>query len=285
MRPFLLVCGLLAVCAVSIRGRPQSEPSFDVASIKLNKSGSGGTLGFDPGGRFRAINTPLWRLLGEAYADAPGSYPASRPLPRFRIVGAPSWIDSDRFDVEARPERTPDGGQAHAMLRALLAERFRVLAHWETRELPVYNLVKARADGRLGPQLRTSSVDCAALRAAGTTLPGAERSAQQRPCVLRFGRSQSSAAGLTMSDFAEVVLPLYVGRAVVDRTSLAGPLEWSLEWTPDQLLPMVGGDTKIDPNGPSLFAAIQEQLGLKLESSSGPVSVLVIERVERPTEN
>jgi len=285
MRPFLLVCGLLAVCAVSIRARQPSEPSFDVASIKLNKSGGPGTLGFDSGGRFRAMNTTLWRLLGEAYADAPGAYPASRPLPRFRIVGGPSWIDGDRFDVEAKPEGRPDAGQAHAMLRALLADRFRLLAHSETRELPVYNLVKARADGRLGPQLRTSSVDCAALRAAGTIPPGAELPAQQRPCVMRFGRSQSSATGLTMSDLAEVVLPLYVGRAVVDRTGISGPWEWSLEWTPDQLLPVVGGDTKIDPTGPSLFAALQEQLGLKLESSSGPVSVLVIERVERPTEN
>lgn len=78
------------------------------------------------------------------------------------------------------------------------------------------------------------------------------------------------------------MLSLYVGRAVADRTGLTGPYDWTLEWTPDQLLPTVGGDTPIDPNGPSLFAAIQEQLGLRLESASGPASVLLIERAEHP---
>lgn len=286
MRPFRLVFGLLAVCAVSIHGRQQSAgSSFEVASVKPNKSGSGGTLGFESGGRFRAINTTLWRLIGEAYADAPGSYPFSRPLPRFRIVGGPSWIDAERFDIEAKPEGEPDAAQTHAMLRALLADRFRLLVHSETRALPIYNLVRARADGRLGPQLRLSNVDCAALRATGTTSPTAVLPVQERPCVMRFGRSQSSAVGLTMSELANGVLPLYVGRTVVDRTGLAGSFDWAFEWTPDQLLPVVGGDTRIDPNGPSLFAAIQEQLGLKLESANGPVSVLVIERAELPTEN
>ena len=102
---------------------------------------------------------------------------------------------------------------------------------------------------------------------------------------MRFGRSQSSALGLGMSDLADTVLSRYVGRTVVDRTGLAGPMDWALEWTPDQLLPSVGGETRIDPNGPSLFAAIQEQLGLRLESARGPVSVLIIERAELPTEN
>jgi len=81
------------------------------------------------------------------------------------------------------------------------------------------------------------------------------------------------------------VLSLYVGRAVADRTGLTGPYDWTLEWTPDQLLPTVGGETPIDPNGPSLFAAIQEQLGLRLESVNGPVSVLLVERAELPLEN
>jgi uncharacterized protein (TIGR03435 family) len=286
MRPFLRVLGFVAACAMSIHAAQQSAgPSFEVASVKRNTSGDNGVLGFQSGGRFRAVNITLWRLLAEAYADAPGSYPASRPLPRFRIVGGPSWLDTERFDVEARPEGNPDAAQSHAMLRTLLADRFRVLGHLETRELPIYRLVKTRADGRLGPQLRESPVDCAALRAAGTTLPGAALPAQQRPCVMRFGRSLSSAAGLTMSDLADVVLSLYTGRMVVDRTGLTGPFEWTLEWTPDQLLPTVGGDTRIDPNGPSLFAALQEQLGLKLEPATGPVSVLVVERADLPTEN
>ncbi len=286
MRPFLPVLGFVGACAMSIHAAQQSAgPSFEVASVKRNTSGDNGVLGFQAGGRFRAVNITLWRLLAEAYADAPGSYPASRPLPRVRIVGGPSWLDTERFDVEARPEGTPDAAQSHAMLRALLADRFGIRARLETRELPIYRLVKARADGRLGPQLRESPVDCAALRAAGTTLPGAELPAQQRPCVMRFGRSQSGAAGLTLSDLSEVVLSLYTGRMVVDRTGLTGPFEWALEWTPDQLLPTIGGDTRIDPNGPSLFAALQEQLGLKLEPATGPVSVLVVERADLPTEN
>jgi uncharacterized protein (TIGR03435 family) len=102
---------------------------------------------------------------------------------------------------------------------------------------------------------------------------------------MRFGRSLSSAIGLTIGDLADAVLPAYVGRVVVDRTGLTGPFDWTLEWTPDQALPTVGGDTRVDPTGPSLFSAIPEQLGLKLQSADGPVSVLVVDRIELPTEN
>ena len=88
-----------------------------------------------------------------------------------------------------------------------------------------------------------------------------------------------------MAELADAVLSRYAGRTVVNRTGLDGPFEWTLEWTPDQLLPTVGGDTPIDPNGPSLFVALQEQLGLKLEATRAPVSVVVIDRAEHPTEN
>ena len=159
--------------------------------------------------------------------------------------------------------------------------------------LPVFELALARADGRLGSALRRSGVDCAALRDAGTNPPAAP--AGQAPCVMASGFGRLTATGMTMTELATVGLSNVTGRPVLDRTGLRGPFEWTLVWTPDNLPPRAPGTPpdqpirvnglEIDPNGPPLATALQEQLGLKLQSTTGPVEVVVIDRVEKPSEN
>jgi uncharacterized protein (TIGR03435 family) len=173
------------------------------------------------------------------------------------------------------------------MLRTLLADRFGVVVHPETRELPVYELVVARADRKFGPEINPSKLDCenqAPGRRGGP--PPAPGNPAQPVCGMRIGPGQMVMGGTPMSQFA-TVLSNFVQRVVLDRTRLAGTFDFRLSWTPDRIpqgAPPPGGPAlpPVDPNGPSLFAALQEQLGLKLESTRTPLDVLVIDRVERP---
>jgi uncharacterized protein (TIGR03435 family) len=264
----------LAIFVLIVSATMQAQgPRFEVASIKLDKSGAGATsLGFQQGGRFRAVNEPLWRLIAEAYRTA-------YQLRRFEILGLPDSLASDRYDVEAVPAGNSTPAERQVMLQQLLKERFKLVAHEETRELAIYRLVTARSDRRLGPAIRRSDVDCAALRADGRT-PPAPTPDQPRPCVMMFGQSLLSTTGMTMTDLGEMGLSRYTNRPVVDQTGLKGPFAWKLEWTPDT---PAGAQPNLD--GVSIFTALQEQLGLKLESSRGPVRVLVIDQVDRPTED
>ena len=263
---------------------PQRPIAFDAASVKVNTSVDPRTGGRLAGTNFAMTNETLWRLIGEAYADP-------QALPRFRIVGGPNWIDTEHFDVEAVGANPLDRRQAELMLRTLLAERFKLAVHMETRQLPVLALRVARKDRSLGPGLHRSDVDCAALRTAGVTPP----SANEARCVMQFGFGRSRADGLTIGELATVALSRVAGRIVLDQTGLRGPFHWTLAWTPDNLPPRAPGTAPdqpitvngvaIDPDGPSLFTAVEEQLGLKLESTKGPVGVLVIDRVEQPTQD
>ena len=182
------------------------------------------------------------------------------------------------------------------MLRQLLAERFKLVVHTEDREMPIYALVLNRADGKLGPQIKVSDVDCAGMlgrgRGRGPAGPPAPPAPGERmPCGIRMGKGNMAVGGATLTQVAGT-LGTFVGRVVVDKTGLTGNYEFTLTWTPDNLPqrppgapePLFNG-SPIDPNGPSIFTAVQEQLGLKLDSQKGPVSVLVIDRAEHPTEN
>jgi len=278
------------------------EPQFEVASIKPNKSGDGRVMmGIQPGGRLTATNVTLRLLIRNAYQ-----------LQDFQITGGPSWLAEDHFDIVAKapegeatgdPFRAAQTGQpsrGQLMIRSLLAERFKLVVHNETKEMPIYALIVARSDGKLGPQLKPSEVDCAALMAAGRGRgplpppgpPGPSGpGGPPPPCGIRIGMGNMGVGGSPMSQVANS-LSIFAGRIVVDKTGLAGNYDFTLTWTPDQLPqrppgapePLVNG-VPIDPNGPSLFTAVQEQLGLKLDSQRGPVTVLVIDRAERPTEN
>jgi uncharacterized protein (TIGR03435 family) len=221
-------------------------------------------------------------------------------LQDFQISGGPAWLGTDRFDIVAKADGdiqppTPGGPPAptQLMLRGLLADRFKLVVHHETRELPIYVLALARSDRSLGPQLRFSQVDCAARALergrAGAPTPGLPPLGERPVCGMRVGPGQMSGGGFPLSQLTGALSPI-VQRVVVDRTGLAGNYDIDLTWTPDQMpsgprpadAPALAA---IDPNGPSIFTAIQEQLGLKLDSQRGPVEVLVIDRVERPTEN
>ena len=248
--------------------------AFEVASIKPNTSASpASAIGFGPGGRFRAVNEPVARLIQEAYA--------TRETPRPKLEGTPSWADAARFDVEAVAAHKPSQAERQAMLRALLQDRFRLSAHRETRSLSVYDLVRSSRDSKRGANLRASDGSCEALRKPGAPTPTAE---QFRPCMLAFGNGSLRVNGVTASQFATAGLTRVVDRPVIDRTGLGATLyDWALEWTPDPSQLSAAGATA-DPAVPSsVFSAVQEQLGLKLETATGSVNVVVIDHLEKPS--
>ena len=251
--------------------RPSSVAKLDLVGVKHNRSGATGvgasTLMFQPDGRFKAVNEPLWRLIAEAFRS-------TYQLRRFEIEGIPPSLDSERFDVDAVPQGTPNVSEQRQMLQRLLADRFKFTMHRETRDLPMYALVKARADGRLGERLKPSAVDCANVRAGAP--PPASAPGQPPSCMMIFGQGRLMSFGMTITQLAEMGLSRFVLRPVIDRTDLPGSYTWDLEWAPDN-------SPDVDGNLPSLMTALVEQLGLKLESRRGPVEVIVIDRVEPPT--
>jgi uncharacterized protein (TIGR03435 family) len=261
-----------------------ARPAFDVASVKPNKSGRiAGGAALLPGGRFTATNVPLRQLVRVAYG-----------LLDPQIAGGPNWVDSDRFDVTAAAGSDAAPAQVRLMLQQLLADRFALTGHRDTRELPIYALAMARNDRRLGPQLRPSQVDCAA---AGSLAPQAPQVSPQPGDRLTCDRFDGAAAprftagGVTMAQLAVKLSPL-VNRVVADRTGLSGRFDFELQWTPDGLpqrapgtpsdQPLRVNGHEVDPNGPSIFTALREQLGLALDSRNGPVDVLVIDGASPP---
>jgi uncharacterized protein (TIGR03435 family) len=253
-------------------------PSFEVASIKPNTSGDGRVMLMQqPGGRLNLVNVPLKLLIRNAYR-----------VQDSQIAGGPDWLGTARFDIVAKAEN-PNASveELQLMTRSLLADRFKLVVRSEKREMPIYAMVFARGDGRLGPQLQKSDTDCGSpsARPAGPPAPG-----QIPRCAFTVGFGNVKARGTTLRALA-TTLSTFAGRIVVDRTALTGGYDVELTWTPDQT-PRAQGDqppqvngAPIDPNGPSLFTALQEQLGLKLESTKGPVDVLVVDRAEKPTED
>ena len=254
-----------------------SGPTFEVVSIKPNKSGELRTTiqGMQPGGRFTATNWTLRMLIRMAYR-----------LQEFQMSGGPKWIDSDRFDIVAKADRVYTPAQLPAMIQTLLAERFKLAVHTESRDLRLYALVVASRDGKLGPRIHPSNVDCAALSASGAPpppfVPG-----KVPPCATETsGGRHMIANGMTMSRLA-VALSISAKGIVVDQTGLSGGFDLELEWTPESPTPAPpdaagAGDRPADP-GPSIFTAVQEQLGLKLDPQRGPVVVTIIDSAEQPT--
>jgi uncharacterized protein (TIGR03435 family) len=290
---FALVITLTAASvtgSASLRAQnqaPETLPSFEVAAVRENTSvGRDSGLRLQPGGRFVATNAPLQRLIAEAYGNPD-------PLQPYRVLG-PGWIETTRYDITAKSSTewgpASAGGppmEARWMLRSLLAERFKLAAHHEPRELAIYELVMARTDGRLGPKLRKSKLDCdavAADRRAGVPPPPPTGPMDPPQCGSMGGPSRILSGGLSMQQFARN-LSARLERPVVNKTGLDGWFDFELNWTPEQMPagPPPPGWTPIDPNGPSFFTAIQEQLGLKLESSKAQMDVLIVDRVERPT--
>lgn len=165
------------------------------------------------------------------------------------------------------------------MIRSLLAERFHLVVHRETRPLPVYALQQVRADGRLGPQLHLSSADCVAIAASRQATPSADARPQ---CGVRANGGHMVAGGLPLAQLATLLSTL-VDRVVVDRTGLTGTFDFELNWTPDRAPQRPDASASSSPDNPSIFTALREQLGLKLESSKAATDVFVIDHVEQPT--
>jgi uncharacterized protein (TIGR03435 family) len=264
---------------------PPANSKFEVASIKRNRDGGpvAGLRRF-PGGRFEATNIQLASLISFAYQLQP-----------FELIGGPPWLMDDRWNVMARIDGDPPPmppGQIDAMMiatQALLADRFKLVVRREMREVPVYQLVRANRDERLGKGMRPSTVDCLAIqRAADEAAKGGPpapnpNTADRVVCGMRVavGRVQFGGRPLTTLTNA---LTAITQRRVVDRTGLTGDWEFDISFTPPAPPPGVDLPPP-DPDAASLFTVLQEQLGLKLEAARLPMPVMVVDRVEQPVED
>jgi uncharacterized protein (TIGR03435 family) len=266
-------------------GLASQAPSFDVASIRPSPEATGGDIRLTPNGRLMAAGVTVRALILRAYS-----------LHESQLVGAPDWTGSERFEVDARTAATPAGGPDSLlpMMQSLLAARFGLRAHQETRELPAFLLTHARRDRTLGPLIRPTQADCSG---AAPALTEAEVRASARdgwpPCGMvyvvsfttggpdgvvkvRFRRS-----AVTMGEFAPT-LQNQLGRPVLDRTGLDGRYDLEYSYAPQ---PNANSPVAEVQNLPSLSVSLEEQLGLRLESQRADVPVLVIDSVSRPTEN
>ena len=211
-----------------------------------------------PPGRFEATNVTPKLLILNLYG-----------LPDFRLADVPSWAAEERFDVAGRSTGPVGRDEISAMVRSLLADRFQLRAHRETRELPTYALVSASPARRPGQALRTSSIDCST-------------DADRSKCSTRITPRSLTATGMTMARLAATLTGI-VGRVVTDATGMAGSYDLELTFAPEGPLPPGAPPSAADTDAPSIFTAVQEQLGLKLDGGRGPVEVLVIDSIERPT--
>jgi uncharacterized protein (TIGR03435 family) len=257
------------------------ESRFEVVSIKPSDPSAQLRLGMTPG-RLDIEGAPVRAVMAMVF-------------PMERLVGWPDGIDAERYTISAK---MPDGASIAAQqvaIRNLLKDRFNLVTHTETRELPVYNLVVARRDGRLGPAMKETSAECQATlkqyfeaSRQGAPAQAAPPSSVTRcytslPGVGAFGMNGGSIGTLA------TLLPQHVGRPVIDRTGLTGFYDYMLKWMPDPAigtsllgLPVISRPPA-DPDAPDIFTAVQEQLGLKLEAGRGPVEVVIIDRLEKPT--
>lgn len=239
---------------------------FEVASIKPAAPGAHGVrLQITPGGGFVGTNITVKFLIQQAYG-----------VRDFQISGGPSWIGSEHYDINAKAEGTTSADQLKPVIQALLADRFKLTIHRDTKELPMYTLVVAKG----GPKLQESASP------AGPPGPGGPG----KGGMIRMGRGMINGQQMSMTMFA-TQLAQQLGRSVTDKTGLSGSYDLKLEWTPDESQspfprdPAAEAAHPIDTNGPTIFTALQEQLGLKLESQKGPVEILIIDRIEKATEN
>jgi uncharacterized protein (TIGR03435 family) len=265
------VCAVVAVC--SAVGAAQAPLAFDVASVRQNTSGDPGATLDMSRGQLRAINTPVQSVIRQAFEVMDS-----------QIVDAPGWVATDRYDIIAKaPEGVATAEAMRPLMRALLAERFGLKTHTEKREMPVYALVRAKADGSLGPNIRQVATDCAAQTpTAPATAPA---STDEWPCgFVTFSPGSLYLGGYPMTEVTRL-LSTIVGRTIIDETGISGPVQFRLQYQRGRgASPPAAPAGAVDEN-PDIFTALQEQAGLKLEARRAPVDVLVIDRIDRPTEN
>jgi uncharacterized protein (TIGR03435 family) len=275
MTPGLRALFVSSACVLLAAAVAAQTPAakFEVASVKPNTSGSTQVKIDVSPTTVTLLNLQLRPIIQLAWG-------INTPT---RLVGVPDWAAVERFDVIGKAESIGSREAMRPLLQALLGERFKLATHMETRRQTMYALVKARKDGALGPGLHPSTVTCAGRGAP----PPAEGAPPAVPCGVRpGGPGRIIMVGVSMQQLAPIV-SIAVGRPVTDKTELPGRYDLEFTFTPGQQL--LGPDATPTPNaadsGPSLFTALQEQLGLKLEPETESVEVLVIDHVERPTEN
>ena len=271
------------------------KKAFDVASVKLNtRCDAGGRSGGAPmPGRIALECADLRDLILTAYGiygngpdPAPGSF-------RIQVVGGPSWMDSTRYDIVAKPAGNPPRSEMYGpMMQSLLEDRFSLRVHRETREGPVYLLTAAKN----GPKLRPSKEGSCVVSDANHPADSRDTAAHICGKAIRSGRPDLAIIDIYGATIANLVsqLNLSMDREVIDKTALTGRFDIHLEVAPADLRPkFLAGRTVEEPgppvddtdDGPSISTALQQQLGLKLASGRGPVQVIVVDRIERPTEN
>jgi bla regulator protein blaR1 len=242
---------LLAAAGCLFAQNAAAPLTFDVASIKPSAEIRGTFTRYLPGGGLQVSGATLKFLISMSYG-----------VRDFQIVGAPAWADSDRFDIEARMD-TPPGDESRnttKRLATLLIDRFQLVYHRETREQPVYALVIAKG----GPKFQESTETRGGIGSGNASITG-----------------HGVGIGLLALNLSNLL-----GRRVVDKTGLTAKYDFELKWAPDPAQPDAGAfGGPPDPNGPSLFTALPEQLGLRLESERGPVEMLLIDRAEKPSAN
>ena len=287
MRRVTVLFVVSVVASLSAQKVPPAATAFEVASIKLNKDGGpvAGLRRF-PGGRFEATNIQLGALISFAHQLQP-----------FELEGGPPWLTIDRWDILAKIDGDPapmaPGAQTPDSImlatRALLADRFKLAMHRETREIEVYRLVMAGEDRRPGPGLRPSTYDCAAmLRAQDEAAKGGPsapnpNTPDRMVCGMRVSVGRIQFGGRSLAVLINLLTAM-TERRVVDATGLKGDWEFDISFNPPA--PPPGIDVPpANLEMPSLFTVLQEQLGLRLQSARLPMSVMVVDRVERPLED
>ena len=257
-----------AVIVLILQAAPSPRPQFEVASIRRNSGGSTERYIRPSPGRLSIVNVNVRNLLTTAFG-----------IMSFQISGGPNWIDSEGYDIQATSDRVTTPRQMTGpVLQSILEQRFKLSTHWETRELPVFLLT---AQGR-GSNLQPSAEQtCVPSDPAGPVLPGAPHRAGELCGSIGLGLTGLSGKQISMPALA-MALSHLLGRTVIDKTNLAGEFDARLTFAPPGRLP---DGAIVDPALPDILPAVREQLGLKLEGANEPVEMLVIDQVERPSEN
>jgi uncharacterized protein (TIGR03435 family) len=269
---------LVAVALASVPVAAQTTRlEFDVVSIKRSDPDArGGSMRRLPDGTLIMVNQPIRSIIF-----------SGGPAPAREVVGLPDWAETDRYDVTTKPPAGSTPEQRAEMMRTMFAERMKLVAHVEDRERDTFALVLARSDGRLGPQLKKSTLDCTP-RPPGSAPPPPPpdlfdtQSAMQR-CGGLFGQGSIVSGGISMDRLVGSLVGI-AGRQVNNRTGLQGDYAFTLTFS----TPRTPGTSREAPepdDAPEFFTALREQLGLKLEPEKTMVPVLVIDHIERPTEN
>jgi uncharacterized protein (TIGR03435 family) len=277
MRRSFLVAVFACLCAAALRAQTPAPVEFDVVSIKRNTSGNAGGGGRTlPDGTEQMTNFAIRQFIG-----------AASPVPTREVIGLPDWAMTERYDVVLKPPPGSTQDQQREMWRTMFATRMKLAAHVEQRERDVYLMTLARSDGRLGPELKPSPLDCSPP--ARGTPPPAPRTTPPTDkeilgmCGMRMGPGLIISGGMRLNNLA-VSLSGLAGGEIEDRTGLDGfytvTLKFSVQRSAGAPL-----DANAADEAPDIFTALREQLGLKLEREKQMRPVFVIDHIERPTEN